>query len=329
MLYIFLFTLGIILIIKGGDWFIQASIWISETTGMSKMLVGATLVSLATAMPEFFVSTIAVANNQSAFALGNTFGSVICNTGLVLSLSLIFLKSRYIDKDFFKKAFIMLITLIVLFFIISDKMIHKLEVIPLFVLFIIFLLLNIYEMRGITSNTNVLHIKSIPYKKHTFLNMLMFLVGGALIIVGADLLVDNGVTLAKMCGIPQGIIGVTIVALGTSLPELVTTLSAIAKKETDIGIGNILGANILNLTLIISTCAFVSNNHITLNGEYFPSLSRILTRTMYIDMPLIALLFGVLLLPPLFCRGKVFRWQGIIMILLYIGFIVFLVINIK
>ena len=328
MLYIFLFTLGIILIIKGGDWFIQASIWISETTGMSKMLIGTTLVSLATAMPEFFVSTIAVADNQSAFALGNTFGSVICNTGLILSLSLMLSKSRYINKDFFQKAFIMMLTLIILFFLVSDKTIQKSEGIPLLVLFIVFLLLNIYEMRGITSGTNVLYSRIKRSKKHTFFNMLMFLAGGTAIIVGADLLVDNGVILAEMCGIPKGIIGVTIVALGTSLPELVTTLSAIVKKETDIGIGNILGANILNLTLILSTCTFVSDGPININGEYFPSINRILTRTTYIDMPLIALLFSVLLLPPLFSRGKVFRWQGIVMLLLYFGFIIFLVANI-
>ncbi|MEZ4357937.1 MAG: calcium/sodium antiporter [Eubacteriales bacterium] len=329
MLYILLFTLGIILIIKGGDWFIQASIWISETTGMSKMLIGTTLVSLATAMPEFFVSTLAVADNQSAFALGNTFGSVICNTGLVLSLSLIFLKNRNLNKDFFKKAFIMFLTLIILFFLVSDKTIQKSEGIPLAVLFIIFLLLNVYEMRGSTSKTGVLHVNNVVCKRNTVLNIAMFIFGGGAILLGADLLVDNGVIIAQMCGIPKGIIGVTIVAFGTSLPELVTTLSAIIKKETDIGIGNILGANILNLTLILSTCTFVSKGPITIMPDYFPSLGRILTRITYIDIPLIALLFCVLLLPPLVSRGKVFRWQGIIMLLLYIAFIVFLIINLN
>jgi cation:H+ antiporter len=325
---VLLFVLGLAIIIKGGDWFVEAAVWVAEMTGVPKMLIGATVVSLATTLPEFFVSVIAVANGATGLGVGNAIGTIICNTGLILALSILIRPSAVERRLFFIKSAIMILSLGVLFLVSMDKIINKWESIPLYAMLAIYIYFNV---KNVKSNNNLNRQKEIAHidtsKKSVTANILKFIFGAAGIVFGADLLVDNGVVIAESLGVSQGVIGVTVIALGTSLPELVTTITAIRKKESAMGIGNILGANILNLTMILSTCALVADGAFMIESEYVPLLSRIMPRSLYIDIPVTALLFLLLIIPPLIFKGRLKRLQGAIMLCVYIAFIVFLIIN--
>ena len=141
----------------------------------------------------------------------------------------------------------------------------------------------------------------------------LFVAGIAAIVIGSRLLIDYGSELALLLGVPSSIIGVTMVAIGTSLPELVTTLTAIAKKEASMSVGNIIGANVIDLTLILPVCSAVSGGRLTIGAQ-----------TTALDLPACLLLCCVAVLPPLF-KGKFYRWQGVLMLALYAGYVVLLV----
>lgn len=318
---VLLFILGLVIIVKGGDWFVDASVWIAKKTGMPRMLIGATVVSLATTLPEFFVSVIAVSKGATGLGIGNAIGSIICNTGLILALSLIVRPQRVQRGMFFAKAGVMVLSLLILFVLSLDTRLSAAETIPLYLLLLLFVYYNVRQ----ASNGGVRNPEAAEGRP--FVNIIKFIAGAAGIVIGARILVSNAIIIAGSLGISDDIIGLTVVALGTSLPELVTAVTALKKKETAIGIGNIIGANILNITLVLSTCALVGGS-LHLESSYLPALSRIMPRSLYIDMPVAALLFILLLAPPLLLKGRLVRIQGVLMIGVYIAFIVFLIINI-
>lgn len=329
ILTIFLFIIGLVIIIKGGDWFVEAAAWIAEITGVPKMLIGATIVSLATTLPELFVSVIAVANNHHGLGVGNAIGSVICNTGLILALS-IFIRPAAVERRlFYIKFLIMSLSLIVLFFVSLDGSLSSWESIPLFAALALFIYFNVHHVRkgNLNRQKEITHIDVRVRRKEVPVNVLKFIFGAAGIVAGAELLVRNGVSIASALGVSDSVIGVTIVALGTSLPELVTTITSLKKKQTEMGIGNILGANILNIALILSTCALISNGPLIIEPEYIPVFSRAIPRTLYIDIPVAAILFALLIVPPLIFKGRLKRLQGTLMLAVYIAFIIFLAIN--
>lgn len=325
---VLLFIIGLIIIIKGGDWFIEAAVWVAEVTGVPKLLIGATVVSLATTLPEFFVSVIAVADGATGLGVGNALGSIICNTGMILALSLIIRPSEVDKSLFYKKAGLMLLALVVVFVSSLDYVLSPLESIPLFIILGVFIFLNVRHVRlcRLDDEKEVRHIET--QRKTVQLNLAKFIIGAAGIVIGARLLVDNGTAIATAAGISQGVIGVTVVAVGTSLPELVTTITALRKKEGSLGIGNILGANILNLTMILSTCSLISGTGLEFESEYIRTFNQIMPRSIYIDIPVIGALFLMLIIPTVFIRGKLKRFQGIFMLAIYVGFIAFLLINI-
>ncbi len=151
--------------------------------------------------------------------------------------------------------------------------------------------------------------------KQMALNIVKFLIGAAAVVVGADLLVDDGTVIARHLGVSEAIIGVTIIAIGTSLPELVTTLTAVAKKQLELSIGNIIGANIIDLTLILPICAFLSGGTLTV-GKH----------SAFLDMPVCLLVIAIAIIPTLIFK-KLSRWQGALMVCIYIGYVAVLVTN--
>ena len=324
---IVLFILGLAIIIKGGDWFVEAAVWVAEITGVPKLLIGATIVSLATTLPELFVSIFAVTSGSQELGVGNAIGSVICNTGLILALS-IAIRPSTVDKElFYKKAAIMVLSLAALFVFSLDGTLTWLESIPLVVLLGLFIFLNVRHARRsmLEAQKQVRHIDT--NRKSTLINVAKFILGAAGIVVGAQLLVNNGVKIAAALGVSEGIIGVTVVALGTSLPELVTTLTALRKKEAALGIGNILGANILNITLILSMCGIISPNGLSVGEDTIIFGTKSISRTLFLDTPVAALLFAMLIIVPVLLKGKLKRLQGILMLAVYVGFIALLVIK--
>jgi cation:H+ antiporter len=322
-----LFIIGFAVIIKGGDWFVDAAIWIAEVTGIPKMLIGATVVSFATTLPELFVSTIAVTSGAVGMGIGNAMGSSICNIGLTLAIGLC-IRPSVIEKDlFYVKAGIMLLALAVLFAVSLDSVLTPWEALPLLALLAAFIYFNIHHIRRSNQLRRESEEPVEKSKKSVAINVLKFIAGSAGIVVGAELLVSNGTKIASSLGISEGIIGVSIVALGTSLPELVTAISAMRRKHTEMSIGNILGANILNITLILPVCALISGEGLVIDSEFLPAIGRSLPRTLYVDIPVTAVLFLLLIVPPLLMRGRLRRFQGYAMLAVYAAFIAFLALN--
>ncbi len=323
-LTILLFILGLVVIIKGGDWFVDAAIWMAEATGVPKMLIGATVVSVATTLPELFVSALAVLDGAVSLGVGNAVGSVICNTGLILALSVLIRPSKVEGSFFYIKAGILAAALCLLYVMVLDRTLGVFESLILITVFIVFLSYNIHHAKK--AGTARQNDNDAEEKPRTGVNVLKFAAGAAGIVIGARLLVNSGIAIATALGVSQGIIGLTIVALGTSLPELVTTITSLCKKQSELGIGNIIGANVMNLAVILPVCALMSGG-LTLESAYLPLLGRVTAQSLTVDLPVAALLIGILIVPPLLLKGRMPRLQGALMIAVYIAYIVFLALN--
>lgn len=316
-----LFGLGLFLIIKGGDWFIDSSCFIAKITGVPQIIIGATIVSLATTLPEAFVSAIAVYTGANQLGISNALGSVICNTGLILSISLLY-SSKLTDRRMvLTRGALMVISLLAVFLLSLDGYISIQDGIVLLLLLIVYIYMNV---RNIRQQLNTPKAPCTVKSSSTKIYILKFIFGAAGIVIGARLLVNNGVSIANALGISQGVIGATIVAVGTSLPELVTTIASISKKQPSLAIGNIIGANILNLTMILSTCSFIGGG-LSITPEYLPAFRLIAPRILYLDIPVATALFFTLLAPIFFRRPT--RIQGIVMLIIYATFVLFLVLS--
>lgn len=309
---ILLVAIGIFFIVKGSDFFVDSAIKISRMLGVSELIIGATVVSIGTTLPELVTSITAIAMDKvtggsglTEIAIGNSFGSMCCNIGLVLSTSMIF-GSVKTDKQILPKVAIFLIASlsVVAIFIFGRLTIwHGIALIAIFVLFI--------GESICSGKREMITIKSTAEKLSTKekTKVVFGLIFGAVIVsFGAYITVENIETLCGVLSIPPQIIGATVVAVGTSLPELATTISSIRKGSTDIGLGNVIGANIVNATLLLGTVSFISGgvavDAFTGNvGVYF-----------------LLALTAVAILPTII-RGKGSKIQGIILALLYIGLI--------
>ena len=261
---VLLFLLGIILIIKGGDYFVDAASWIAEVSGIPKFIVGATIVSLATTLPELLVSVFASIDGKVDLAIGNAVGSVTANTGLIMAISIIAMPVAIKRSSFAPKSIMLMAALAALLgFTFVSKELNLFASIVLFLIFALFMYDNIkYAKKNITDEKT-----KIKNKKEVLINIAKFISGTVGIVIGADLLVDNGSALATIMHVPESIIGVTIIAIGTSLPELVTTITAISKKQSSLSIGNILGANIINTTLILPICSFITGGSLPVSQQ--------------------------------------------------------------
>ena len=237
---VLLFLLGLALIIKGGDWFLSGAVWIAEATGVPRFIIGATIVSLATTLPELMVSVTGVLQGETDLAVGNAVGSVTANLGLILGISLVCIPSRVVRAQFELKAFLMVCAAALLMVLCREGSLAVLPGLLLLGIFGAYLWSNLHDARsGMSGEAR----PGIQWKK-ALGKILLFVLGIGAIVIGSRLLIDYGSELALLMGVPSSIIGVTMVAIGTSLPELVTTLTAIAKKEASMSVGNIIGAKI-------------------------------------------------------------------------------------
>ncbi|MBN2794911.1 MAG: calcium/sodium antiporter [Clostridia bacterium] len=316
-----LFALGLILIIKGGDWFVDSAVWIAEVTGIPPIIIGATIVSVATTLPELIVSVAASLQGSSEMAIGNAVGSIICNIGLISSLGFIALKNTIKRKLFIKKAVIMIATLSVFTFFAWDLNFSHSEAFIVALFIVVFLYYNIKGSKDAKSDY-VLDKRTIT-KNVAVKNILLFMIGAAAIVIGARLLVDNGKIIAENLGVPEAIISVTLIALGTSLPELTTTIASIRKKNQDIGLGNIIGANILNVALILTASSGISKDGLPIqlyDFKLFGLTFKDFPNTLFIDVPF-ALILMLLFTIPTFIKGETRKWQGFMMLFTYIVYI--------
>lgn len=302
-----LFIIGFILISKGADFFINATVEIGRKTNISELILGATIVSFATTLPELTVSLFASIDNHTTMSLGNAVGSIICNTGLILGLVISISPFTTDRKLFASKSTILLLSIVVLMILGIDGSITRVDG------FILLVILGIYmytNYKGILNNANkdyLYYCLTEQSDMSTVKIVVSFLAGLAMMIVGSRLLVDNGVEIANFIGIPQGIISLTVIALGTSLPELVSSITAVRKKHHEICVGNILGANILNIVSVISISSI-------------PNPIPILSQNIRVDYPFMIILILTLIIPTII-KNKLYRLQGVLMLGTYIAYL--------
>ena len=307
-----IFIVGLMLTIKGGDWFVDSASWFAEATGIPKFVVGATVVSFATTLPELLVSVRAAMNGSAQLAIGNAIGSVTANTTLIMGVSLVFMAGVISRKSFSLKGGLLLAAIVGLTLISLGGALPVWSAFVLWAIFLVFMTSNVIEGKknaGLEKGEDVYEKKDIPGK------VAFFLIGTAAIVFGAEFLVSSGKTIAAGIGISETIIGFTVIALGTSLPELVTTLTAIKKKQNSLSVGNIIGANIIDTTLILPLCAVI-------NGTPLP-VEKI---NLVFDFPICIAACAVAIVPTIF-QGRFKKWQGYALLSIYAVYMLLLVLN--
>lgn len=306
---ILLFVVGLVLIIKGGDWFVDSAVFIANLTGIPKFIIGATIVSVATTLPELTVSVTGVIDGELDLAVGNAVGSVTANIGLIMGISLVCMPAVIKRSQFWLKGTLMSAAALLLWVLCKDGTLHMLPSFALFMLLAVYVWDNIRDAKNDVGSDE----REVVDKKDLPKQIVMFIIGIAAIVGGSKLLIEYGSEIALLLGVPSAIIGVTMVAIGTSLPELITTLTAIRKKESSMSIGNIVGANIIDLAMILPICSVVSDGKLTIAEQSYA-----------LDMPMCFAMTLIAVLPPLI-KGKLYRWQGILMLALYAVYVVILV----
>lgn len=311
-----LFVLGIILLIKGGDWFVDSAVSIAKRFHVPEMIIGATVVSIGTTLPEVMVSVTAAVNDNGAIAYGNAIGSIICNTALIAALT-IAIRPSFVDKKtirtpvlffFFSAAIYMVAAYI------FGRFDRWLGIVMLLV-FGAYMAITIYK--GFKNPVHQEAEEDDDASSGSLVkDLLMLVISAALIAVGADMLEGSSVSLATMAGVPTEVVGVTIVALCTSLPELVTAVTSLVKGHGTLSLGNIIGANIFNLVL-------VSGAAVTISPFAIPEGSKLLgyNTSQLIEIPLMVAVMALMTLPALF-KGKLHRWQGVVLLGIYASFVV-------
>ena len=306
-----IFIVGLILTIKGGDWFVDSASWFAEATGIPKFVVGATVVSFATTLPEMLVSVRAAMNGSAQLAIGNAIGSVTANTTLIMGVSLVAIAGVISRKEIAFKGGLLIAAIVGLTILSLSGALPVWSAFILWAIFLAFMISNLIEgKKGASAEKpESFEKKEVPAK------ILLFVLGTASIVFGAEFLVSSGKTIAAGIGISETIIGFTVIALGTSLPELVTTLTAIRKKENSLSVGNIIGANIIDTTLILPLCAVI-------NGQPLP-VERI---NLVFDFPVCIAACAIAIVPTII-QGRFKKWQGYALLTVYALYMLFLVLN--
>ncbi len=314
---ILFFAVGLLLLIKGGDWFVDGATGLARRFHLPDIIVGATVVSIGTTLPEVMVSATGAMLGQGAMAYGNAIGSIICNTALIAGISVAFNPGPANAKTmkmpvifFFSSAALYCVAAYLLGYF------PRWMGLVMLAIFVVYLILNVRQ--GLKHPDEVEEEEESDGKPRTLLmELVLLVVGAALIAVGADLLVEHGTIIAQFLGVPETVIALTFVALGTSLPELVTTITSLKKGHASLGIGNVIGANVFNLVL-------VSGVAVTLAPFEVPVGKLLLghNASLVLDIPLMLIVMLLLCVPAL-TRKKLERWQGILLLCIYAAFCLF------
>ena len=312
---ILLFAVGLVLLIKGGDWFVDGATGVARRFRLPDIVVGATVVSIGTTLPEVMVSTTGALQGQGAMAYGNAIGSIICNTALIAAISVAFNPGPCNAKN---------MRMPVIFFFVSASVYclaaYVLGAFPRwlgFVLLGLFVLYMVLNVRHGFKNPDEIAPEEEQTKPRTvWLEWVLLVVGAAVIAVGANLLVTNGTAIAEKAGVPETVIALTFVALGTSLPELITTITSLRRGHAFLGIGNVIGANVFNLVLVSGVSVSLAPFEVPVGKLLFGH-----NASLVLDIPLMLVVMLLLTLPALIA-GKLRRWQGITLLVIYAAFCV-------
>ena len=311
---VLLFAVGLVCLIKGGDWFVDGATGIARKFHVPELLIGATVVSIGTTLPEVMVSTTSALSGHGQIAYGNAIGSVICNSALIAAITIAVRPGKVDPKS---------LRIPVLFFFVAAALYAGVAYttgyfsrpvgLVLLALFVAYMVCNVMAMKNAPAPAE--DAEEEVHEEMSFGKMIgLLILGAALIAVGADLLVDNGTLIAQALGVPESVIALTFVALGTSLPELVTAITSLAKGHGALSLGNIIGANVFNLVLVcgmsITVAPFSIPQNATIAG---------INSSLVLDLPIMFAVMLILTVPAL-VKGKLSRWQGVLMLCIYAAF---------
>ena len=371
---VLLFAVGLVLLIKGGDWFVDGAVGIAKRFHLPDIVVGATVVSIGTTLPEVMVSTTGALAGSGAMAYGNAIGSIICNTALIAAISItcnpgpvnvksmrtpaifffmsaaLYCLAAYLLGEFPRWMGFVMLAIFVCYMLLTvrnglknpDAAAEEEEEeesagIPWVSLIIVGLVAAAIALSGMFFESSPLWFaivmiviiaavlllgkkinKESDAPRQLWMELVLLVAGAGIIAVGADLLVEHGQVIALGLGVPETVVALLFVALGTSLPELVTTITSLRKGRASLGVGNVIGANVFNLVL-------VSGVAVSIAPFAVPDVNKLLDTGLNLSLVLdIPVMLGVMVLMiiPALLRKKLGRWQGIALLGIYIAFCV-------
>ena len=315
---VLLFAVGLVLLIKGGDWFVDGATGIAKRFNLPDIVVGATVVSIGTTLPEVMVSTTGALAGSGAMAYGNAIGSIICNTALIAAIS-ITVNPGPVNVKSMKTPAIFFFASAALYCIAA----YFLGTFPRwmgFVMLSIFVVYMLLTVRNGMKNPDSVEEEEEEGGKERKLwqELLLLVIGAAVIAVGADLLVDHGQIIAIGLGVPETVVALLFVALGTSLPELVTTITSLKKGRASLGVGNVIGANVFNLVLVSGVAVSLAPFDVPCENTL---LDTGLNLSLVFDIPVMLGVMSLMIFPALL-KKKLGRWQGIALLCIYAAFCV-------
>lgn len=301
VLSVILFVLGFVLILKGASFLVNSAVSLAQKAKVPTIVVGATVVAIATTFPETTVSLVSSFNGMEAVGVSTAVGSMICNFTIVLGVAFLFLPSKIEPESFLSKALYFCLCVIALFIFGIDGKVGKLESIILLLLLAFFVILNCIEALKDDTPRELNRVEDSWFKIIT-----EFIISALCIGLGAIVLVNNVDNISSLLGLENSIVSFVVIAVGTNIPELVTTLTSIKMKNPEIGVGNIFGASIIDCTLLIACSSFAS-----VSGAIYISKAMLL-----LTIPALFLITALISLP-IIKNGRSNRLQGFLLLLLY------------
>ena len=318
LMSVILFAVGLVLLIKGGDWFVDGATGIAKRFNLPDIVVGATVVSIGTTLPEVMVSTTGALQGSGAMAYGNAIGSIICNTALIAAISIV-CNPGPVNVKSMKTPAIFFFCSAALYCVAS----YVLGEFPRwmgFVMLAIFVVYTILTVRnGLKNPDEAEHEEEEEGKERKlWQELLLLVIGAAVIAVGADLLVEHGQVIALGLGVPETVVALLFVALGTSLPELVTTITSLRSGHASLGVGNVIGANVFNLVLVSGVAVSLAPFPVPMENEL---LNTGLNMSLVFEIPVMLGVMALMIFPAMATK-KLARWQGIALLGIYAAFCV-------
>ncbi|MBR5094883.1 MAG: calcium/sodium antiporter [Oscillospiraceae bacterium] len=331
---VLLFLVGFGLLIKGGDWFVDGSVGIARRFRLPELLIGATIVSIGTTLPEVMVSSQAAIEGNAGISYGNAIGSVICNTSLIAAITISVSPGKVSPKSFsLPTAFFFAAAVSYAVVAWTAGRFQRWMGLVYLAVFVVYMAVSTMQMKkhpelaeddagetGAPEDAGETGAPEDAGEKESSLvkELLLLVIGAAAIALGARFLVDNGTKIAAALGVPDSVIGLTMVALGTSLPELITAVTSLVKGHGALSLGNVIGANLFNIVLVSGTAIAISPFAVPAEKTILGGVNS----SLVIDLPVMLAVMAIMCLPAL-KKGELRRWQGILLLCIYGAFTVY------
>ena len=313
---VLLFFVGFGLLIKGGDCFVDGSVGIARRFHLPELLIGATIVSIGTTLPEVMVSSQAALEGNAGISYGNAIGSIICNTSLIAAITIALSPGKVNPKSFsLPTAFFFAAAVSYALIAYAAGRFQRWMGFAYLCVFVAYMIVSTVQMKKYPELAVEEEEETDGKGRSFMMELALLVIGAAAIAVGARFLVDNGTKIAAALGVPDSVIGLT---LGTSLPELITAITSLVKGHGSLSLGNIIGANLFNIILVSGTAISISPFAIPAEKTIAGGVNS----SLVIDIPVMLAVMAIMCLPALF-KGRLKRWQGILLLGVYAAFTVY------